>query len=292
MQIINYGQKYSVTEWISLKEDFMNKKISVLMGIYNCEGTLKQAVESIRNQTYTDWELIMCDDGSTDGTYTLAKSLAQQDSRLILLKNDKNYGLNVTLNRCLEKATGSYIARMDGDDCCKEYRFEKQINFLIENVDFDIVSSSMILFDENGEWGVHSVIETPQKEDIISGSPICHAPVMMRKECIDAVNGYTVDKHMIRVEDVNLWIKLYAKGYRCYNIQQPLYMMRNDKNALNRRKYKYRINSTYVRLKGCKMLGLGMKSYLKAFRPMIIGLVPASLRDKIRKVQNKSKQVG
>ena len=270
----------------------MNEKISVLMGIYNCETTLEQAVHSIQGQTYSNWELIMCDDGSTDSTYEIAANLASKDNRIILIKNDKNYGLNIKLNKCLEKATGVYIARMDGDDCCKEDRFEKQVNFLRESVDFDIVSSSMILFDENGEWGLHSVIETPQKEDIVSGSPICHAPVMMRKECMDAVQGYTEDKRMIRVEDVTLWIKLYAKGYRCYNIQQPLYMMRNDKNALNRRKYKYRINSTYVRLKGCKMLRLGVKSYLNAFKPMIIGLVPAKLRDKIKKIQNKPKQAG
>lgn len=263
----------------------MNKKISVLMGIYNCESTLERAVDSIINQTYQDWQLIMCDDGSADNTYSIAQKLAETDSRIVLIKNESNKGLNYTLNRCLELADGEFIARMDADDISVPDRFEKQVLFLESNSEYKIVSSPMILFDENGVWGETSSIEFPQPKDLISGSPICHAPVLMKKECMDSVNGYTVDKRMLRVEDVNLWIKLYARGYRCYNIQQPLYKMRNDKNALNRRKYKYRINSTYVRLLGCKQLNLGLKSYLFAFKPMIIGLVPAGIRSFIRKIQ-------
>lgn len=263
----------------------MNVKISVLMGIYNCSNTLAQAVESIRKQTYTNWELILCDDGSSDTTYQVAEELAKKDDRIILIANEKNCGLNFTLNHCLQYATGDYIARMDGDDESVADRFEKQVRFLEEQTEYAIVSSPMIFFDENGEWGKNTVKQYPTKEDVVAGSPICHAPVMMRKECMDAVGGYTVDKRMLRVEDVNLWIKLYAAGYRCYNIQEPLYRMRNDKNALNRRKYRYRINSTYVRLLGCRMLNLGVKSYLRAFKPMIAGLVPAKLRQVIRRKQ-------
>ena len=264
----------------------MDDKISVLMGIYNCATTLNQAVQSIQNQTYPNWELIMCDYGSSDDTNEVAVELAKNDSRIILIRNEQNCGLNLTLNRCLEIATGEYVARMDGDDDCAKDRFEKQLRFLGVNPEFDIVSSSMIFFDENGVWGKNMVKEIPSAEDVVTGSPICHAPVMMRKCCMDAVGGYTVDQRMLRVEDVNLWIKLYAAGYRCYNLQEPLYRMRNDKNALNRRKYRYRINSVYVRLQGCKMLGLGIDCYIKSFRPMINGLVPARLRAIIRRIQH------
>ena len=156
---------------------------------------------------------------------------------------------------------------------------------LEKHPEFQITSTPMILFDENGEWGQTSLPEFPTPANIVEGTAICHAPVMLRKDCIDEVGGYTVDKRILRVEDVNLWIKLYAAGYRCYNIQQPLYRMRNDQNALNRRKYIYRVNSTYVRLQGCKLLHLGPKSYLKAFIPMINGLIPARIRQAIRKKQ-------
>ena len=268
----------------------MNSKVSVLMGIFNCADTLGQAVASIQNQTYTNWELILCEDGSTDNTYEVAKSLAEHDDRIVLLRNDKNLGLNATLNRCLTVATGEYIARMDGDDDCVSERFEKQVTLLETHPEFDITSCPMLLFDENGEWGQTSVPEYPSPEQVVSGTPISHAPVMMRKSCMVAVGGYTEDPRMLRVEDVNLWIKLYTAGYRCCNIQEPLYRMRNDQNALNRRKYVYRVNSAYVRLQGCKMLNLGPMSYIKAIHPMINGLVPAKLRQLIRRIQQRTIQ--
>ena len=261
----------------------MNKKISVLMGIYNCADTLEQAVSSIRNQTYSNWELILCDDGSSDSTYEIAKKLKEEDERIILLKNDVNKGLNTTLNKCLSAATGEYVARMDGDDDCLPERFEKQVAFLETHPEFQITSCPMKLFDENGEWGETKVPEQPTPEDVVCGIPITHAAVMMRRECMEAVGGYTEDRRMLRVEDVNLWIKLYAAGYRCYNIQEPLYRMRNDQNALKRRKYRFRINSTRVRLQGCRILKLDWKCRLKAFRPMIAGLIPAKLRQRIKK---------
>lgn len=265
----------------------MNSKISIIMGVYNCEDTLSDSINSIINQSYTNWELIICDDGSTDTTFSVAKKLADADNRITLIKNDKNMGLNYTLNNCLKHASGEFIARQDGDDISLPDRLEKQLNFLINNHDYQIVSTSMIFFDENGDWGKSSVIEQPTKKDVVTGSPICHAPVMMYKYCIDAVDGYTVDKKMLRVEDVNLWIKLYAKGYKCFNLAEPLYKMRNDENALNRRKYKYRINSTYTRLLGCKLLHLGIDSYILSFRPMIIGLIPSKIRKAIKRKKSK-----
>ena len=92
--------------------------ISVIMGIYNCAETLPRAVECIQNQTFSDWELIMCDDGSSDDTYEAALELAKNDSRLVVIRNDKNMSLAPTLNKCLSYARGKYIARMDGDDLC------------------------------------------------------------------------------------------------------------------------------------------------------------------------------
>jgi len=263
----------------------MTKTISVLMGIYNCADTLPQAVAAIRGQTYENWELILCDDGSADDTYGVACRLAAEDERIRVLKNETNQGLNITLNRCLAHATGDYVARMDGDDDCLPRRFEKQLAFLESHPEYAIVSTPMILFDEGGEWGRTTAKPCPTAEDVVTGSPICHAPVMMRKACLDEVGGYTVDPKLIRVEDVDLWIKLYAAGHRAYNLDEPLYRMRNDQNALNRRKYRYRVNSTRARLRGCRRLQLSPLCYLKAFTPMIVGLIPAALRSAIRRKQ-------
>ena len=261
----------------------MNEKVSILMGAYNCGGTLAAAVRSIMKQTYKNWELIICDDGSKDNTYETAERLAAEDDRIIVIRNETNLGLNVTLNNCLKQASGDYVARMDGDDECLPDRFEKQVRFLRENPEFDIVSSWMSLFDESGEWGMQKTPEYPTPAQVVTGSPICHAPVMIRRECIDRAGGYSEESYTLRVEDVDLWIRLYSMGCRAYNIQEPLYRMRNDKNAFSRRKYMYRVNSTKVRLKGCRLLHLGPKCYLKAFKPMIKGLVPARIRARLTK---------
>lgn len=260
-------------------------KISVLMGAYNCEETLPMAVKSIQKQTYENWELIICDDGSADNTYEVAKALAERDSRIVLLRNERNLGLNRTLNYCLAAATGDLIARMDGDDESVPDRFERQVSLLCCQDSYQITSSSMILFDESGEWGLKELSEFPTAKDIVEGTAVCHAPVMMRKECLDAVGGYSTDKRTYRVEDLDLWIRLYGAGYRFRNIKEPLYRMRNDSKALARRKYKYRLNATYVRLRGCRTFHLSLKSYLKAFTPLISGLVLGRIRQYIRKKQ-------
>ena len=260
-------------------------KVSVLMGVFNCESYIADAVQSILNQTYSNLELIICDDGSTDHTLKIIRELEKIDQRIRVIENHNNKGLNYTLNHCLKYADGEFIARQDGDDISLPYRFEKQVSFLRNNPEYRIVSSPMIYFDDNGDWGRGKAIRYPQPEDVVRGTPICHAPVMMYKECLDRVHGYTVASRMIRVEDVNLWIKLYAEGYRCCNIMEPLYKMRNDKNALMRRKYKYRINSTLVRLEGCMILHLRLVNYIYAFKPMIYGLVPARIRQYIKQKQ-------
>lgn len=253
------------------------KKISVIMGIYNCADTLEEAVDSIQKQTYDNWELILCDDGSTDSTYAVAQKLAEQDPRIILLKNECNLGLNKTLNACLAKATGDYIARMDGDDLSVPERFERLAAFLDAHPEYGFVSSWMTLFDEQGDFGTIRTKETIDKFDLARGSVFCHAPVMIRQEAYRAVNGYSEEKYTMRVEDVDLWFRLYAAGYKGYNMQEPLYKMRDGRDAIRRRKFVYRVNSTRTRLAGYRRLHIPLRYYPKAFRPVLIGLLPTPI---------------
>lgn len=253
----------------------MEKKVSIIMGIYNCSSTLSEAIDSIIAQTYTNWELIMCDDGSKDNTYDVALSYKEKyPNKIILIKNEKNLGLNKTLNRCLEYATGEYIARMDGDDVSVENRLFKEISFLENNPEYAIVSSPMIYFDENGEWGESKAIENPTNLDFVTGTPFCHAPCMVRTEAYKEVNGYSTDDRTLRAEDYNLWFRLYAMGYKGHNLQTPLYKMRDDENAYSRRSFKFAKNEAYVRYTGYKMLNLPKKYYIFALRPIIVGLLP------------------
>ena len=141
----------------------------------------------------------------------------------------------------------------------------------------------MIAFDESGEWGIYKHPEYPKKIDFIKGSPFCHAPCMIRTEAIKSVNGYSVEKKLLRMEDYHLWIKLYSKGYKGYNIQEPLYKMRDDRNATSRRKYRYRINEAYVRKLAIKKLKLPIYGYAYMMRPLIVGLLPEKIYEKLHK---------
>ena len=259
-------------------------KISVIMGIYNCEKYLDEAIQCILNQTYNDWELIMCDDASSDRTYQIARDYEEKyPDKIKLFKNDSNKGLNYTLNRCLKVAKGEYIARMDGDDRCSTNRFEKEVAILDSREDISIVSTYLEYFDEQGIWGICRYKEYPQNKDFLRGSQFCHAASMVRREAFEKVGGYTVDRRLLRVEDYHLWMKMYAAGFKGYNIQEPLYQMRDDKNAYSRRKFRYRINETYVKIQVIKVFSLPFYSYLIAMKPIVIGLLPSGIYNYMHK---------
>src|SRR5690625_6467474 len=114
-------------------------KVSVIMGIYNCSEPLQYSINSIMDQSYTNMELIMCDDGSTDDTFSIAKKYADEFHNITVLQNERNYGLAYSLNKCLEFTKGEYIARQDGDDRSTTFRFEKQVQVLDAYDEFDIV---------------------------------------------------------------------------------------------------------------------------------------------------------
>lgn len=254
-------------------------KISIIMGAYNCEKYLSQSIESILNQTYGNWEFIICDDGSTDNTYKILQEFEENyKDKFIILKNDQNMGLNYTLNKCLEKATGEYIARQDADDISLPTRFEKEVKCL-EEKKVELVSCNMSYFDEFGIWGESHMKAEPVKEDFAKGSPFCHAPSIMRKDAIYSVGGYTIAKRLIRVEDYHLWFKMYQKGYRGYNLKEALYQMRDDKDASKRRNIRNRINEAYVRFIGFRMLKLKPRYYIYVLRPLILLLIPRVLYD-------------
>lgn len=263
------------------------------MGIYNCASTLCEAIDSILGQTFTDWQLVLCDDGSSDETYQLASMYQKQyPEQIILLKNPKNMGLNYTLNRCLAHSEGKYIARMDGDDISLPTRLEEEANFLDLHPEYAIVSTPMIFFDENGDWGKCSCIEKPCKQDFIKHSPVhCHAPCMIRREAYLHVGGYTEDNRMLRFEDVNLWYKLYAHGYLGYNLDTPLYKMRDDRAAVSRRGLRSRMNGVYVTYVGFKLFHFPWYLYsyvvLDFLKHFIKGVIPKRLYLKFHKRPDK-----
>ena len=121
---------------------------------------LERSVRSIVEQTYPNWELILCDDGSTNAALLWMQNLAARDSRIRLLQNDRNLGLARTLNRCLSVANGAYLARQDDDDISKPDRFEKQIAYLESHADVDFVGSNCDLYTPDGGVSDRNALES------------------------------------------------------------------------------------------------------------------------------------
>lgn len=254
-------------------------KVSVLMGAYNCADTIGKSIESIQAQTFTDWEMIICNDGSTDNTVEVIKSYQENDDRIKLVENDKNRGLSYTLNHCLKEAKGEYCARMDGDDLCDPTRFQKEFDFLESHREYGFVSTTMKRFDENGYYNEPSIGEgySPTKDSFVKGSPFCHAPAMLRTATYNAVNGYRVMNKTLGVEDYDMWFRIYAKGIKGFVIEEPLYSMFDGRGAASRRTFKRRMNEAWVRKEGYKALKIPIIKRIFVLKPIAVGLLPQRL---------------
>lgn len=248
--------------------------VSVLMGIYNCEDTLAESIESILNQTHSNLELIMCDDGSTDNTYEIASEYAKKDKRIVLLKNEKNMTLGPTLNKCLEHATGRYCARMDGDDVSTPDRFEKQVAFLESHPDFDAVGSFMKIY---GTDKLRIMCEYPQIELLAKSNPCCHATIMMRTDVYREIEGYSTDPKLTRIEDVDLFWKFYLAGYKAANIQEALYIVRENTDTFKRRKAKFSITVATYLARRCREAHIPLKYRLFILKPILVAFIPNRL---------------
>lgn len=261
--------------------------VSIIMSVYNCEATLTEAVESIFNQTYTNWEFIVCDDASTDGTLELLTQLAERDrlGRVKIITNDTNMRLAYSLNRCLEVASGELIARMDGDDISEPDRLARQVEYLTEHPEIDLVGSAMRRFNHLREGEViHPAAAAPDKWTMgrSSKAPFFHATILARREIFDRIGNYTVAWRTQRGQDADLWFKFFAAGFVGHNLPEPLYRVREDAEAIRRRTPKVRLWSFLTYVIGARALGYGPSAYARASANLMKIFVPYSLIDRYR----------
>ena len=157
--------------------------VSVVMPVYNGERFLKDAIESILNQTYKNFEFIIVDDGSTDDSLKIIKEYQKKDKRIRLIENKKNLGQAKSLNKGLSLAKGKYYAKMDSDDIACKKRIEKEVDFLERNNDYVIVGSNLEIIDENNNTIGYRFYPQKNKEIrklIIIKSPFAHPSVMIK----------------------------------------------------------------------------------------------------------------
>ena len=266
----------------------MSARISVLMSVYNNEATAGDSIASIVAQTYADWELLLVDDKSTDGSFRVLSDWARRDSRIRLIRNERNLGLAASLNRALAEARGEYVARMDGDDISLPQRFEKQVAFLIAHPEHAVVGSSAILFDREGEWGIRAGAQQPTKKDFLWGTQFIHPSVMMRRGALKAVGGYRVCRDTLRTEDYDLFMRLYAHGFTGYNLGEPL-LRYFDPRQPKPVRYRFRVSEARIRWSGFRALGLMPGGLPYVLKPLVVGLLPGGLK---RRLQQRRTQGG
>lgn len=256
-------------------------EISVAMSVYNMAsgGILESAIDSIRRQTYQDWELIICDDGSTDGTWRQLKGMACTDPRIRLIRNAKNHGAGHARNRCIRAARGRYLAVMDADDISAPDRLKKQHAYLQRHAGAAFVGSRGRFFVQNvgDDDELYWYCENPKDRDYLFSLPYVHASIMFRREALARVHGYDASRRAFRAEDYDLLLRMCAAGQYGHNLKDVLYYIRRDKKQYQRRKYRYRFHEAYVKYRGFKELGLFPAGVAYAIKPLLVGLLPVRL---------------
>jgi glycosyltransferase involved in cell wall biosynthesis len=205
----------------------MNPLVSILLPAYNCEKYIRATIDSLLNQSYTNFELLIINDGSSDNTLNTIHSYT--DTRISLINNDGNKGLIYSLNRGLELAKGKYIARIDADDICLPTRLEKQVSWLEKNHQTAIVATQIIFINELnetiGNWplDIQTNTATQIKKAMVGQNCIAHPTVLMRSEIIQQYRYSYQQKHS---EDYDLWLQVLSDKHTIEKIPEQLLQYR------------------------------------------------------------------
>lgn len=198
-----------------------NPKISVIMSVYNGEKYLREAIESILNQTFTDFEFLIVNDGSTDGSSEIIQSY--QDERARLINNEQNIGLTKSLNKAIRQARGEYIARQDADDISLPNRFEEQIKYFDRHPEVALLGTSVYKIDKQGKVVGRIIVPAKPSGNLLKGNQFSHGSTMFKREVVDRLGGYN---ELFRYcQDYELWGRI-AKHYTVRNLPQALYKLR------------------------------------------------------------------
>lgn len=218
--------------------------VSVLMCAYNHQAYVKEAVASVVEQSFTDWELIIVDDGSDDGTPE--EILKIQDPRIRLLRFAHNRGVGEAAKLCLQEARGQYIASLNSDDAFAPDKLERQVAFLVQNQQYAAVLSQVRLVDEAGKSFVDArhpymrLFRQPNRSRqewlnrfFYGGNCLCQSSMLIRRECYQALGGY--DSRLAQVMDLDFWIR-FCKRYELYVLPEELTFFRIHAQNSSQRK--------------------------------------------------------
>lgn len=211
----------------------MNPKVSVIMSVFNGEDFLRETIDSILNQTFTDFEFIIINDGSTDSTRMILESY--NDPRIRLF-NQENAGLTKSLNNGIDKTKGEYIARQDSGDMSGPQRLDLEVKFMEDHPDVGLVGTCSKIINKDGKflksWKLPNGHEKISKM-LLNGNCFLHGSVLFRKECVATVGRYR--EKFEYAQDYDFWLRISEK-YKVENIDKELYKYRLDTDAISREK--------------------------------------------------------
>ncbi len=221
-------------------------KISVIMPVYNGGKYLKEAIQSVLDQTYNDFEFIILDDGSTDGSTRIVESFSDDRIKLVKLGHG---GIVSTLNEGLKISSGEYVIRSDADDVSLPERFEKLLNYMEANKQVGVCGSWATSINNKdeiiGEMKYPPIQNNEIKKYSLLHNPFIHPSVIFRKEVVLGVGGYRNFKHN---EDYELWTRVLRKK-NGHNIPEPLIKYRIHLDQITKKaNFKMRLNGIYVRI--------------------------------------------
>ena len=207
--------------------------VSVVIPCYNAAPFVKEAVMSVMQQSYTNLEIILIDDFSTDSTWAILEQSAVQDKRIKLIRNEKNMGVVATLNKGIALSKGKYIARMDADDISLSHRIKVQVDFFEQDEALALCGSNYIRINNEGKktGKVKFPSDTERlKAELLFYCPFAHPSVMMKKAVLDELGYYHTG--MILAQDYELWLRI-AKQFKVANVQSYLLLYRWHGNNIS-----------------------------------------------------------
>lgn len=235
--------------------------VSVVMPAYNCEKYIEAAIRSVISQTFTDWELIVIDDGSSDSTREIIDRLAAEDSRILSLPNEKNMGVAATRNRGIDISRGSYIALLDSDDVWRENKLTRQME-LAESSDSDLVYCSYGIIDEDGNNLCSDFIvrEVADYESTLTRTEISCSTALLSRKLVENFRFSTEFYH----EDLVLWLEILRAGYTARGVDETLadYRVSKGSRASNKLKSafeRYKVFRVQMREPFFRSVGLIIK---------------------------------
>ncbi len=247
------------------------------MSVYNDEVFVEEAIKSVVLQLTEDMEFLIIDDYSSDRTSEIINDFQSQYSNIRIIRNEKNRGLGYSLALGVEQAKGKYIIRIDSDDICLSDRFAKQIQFLEENPNIDILGGGAIEIDENGKQGLIRAMPLSHEEIVKSiwACPFIHPTVAFKRDKILQAGNY--NPQIRRRQDYDLWFRCAKQGLRFANLSEPLIYYRFTANSQKKQRLNHAIDQAKIGWEGCKMLNLPKWQYLAVAIPILRAIFPPSV---------------